>query len=330
MQKKNGSCRLINDVQPLNGVTNKESGSPPSTDEFSEDFAGYPITTAVDHYSGFYQMTLHLKSRDMTAFVVPDVGSLRMTRLPQVWTNSVSLFQRIIGKVHWQLIPDKCRPFVDDTALKGPKDRYNDAEIAPGVRRFVWEHAQIFRQFMHDCWMAGMTISGLKSAIGMPEIKIVGFLCDEDGHRPQPKKVQRILNWPVPRSLREARAFIGVVVYYRIFIEGFALIAAPIFWLFRKGWKFVWTVECSDAMTRLKAALIKAPVLITLDFSDGVLGIELAIDASTTIGWGAVLSQYQEDGKAHPARYESGIWSDQERKYDALKLECRRLIKLRF
>jgi len=172
-----------------------------------------------------------------------------------------------------------------------------------------------------------MTISDLKSAIGMPGIKIVGFLCNEDGRRPQPKKVQRILNWPIPRSLREARAFIGVVVYYRIFINGFALIAAPIFWLFKKGWKFKCTVECSDAMMRLKAAPVKAPVLITLDFSEGALEIELAIDASTTIGWDAVLSQYQEDGKAHPTRYESGILSDQKRKYDALKLECRGLIK---
>jgi len=102
----------------LNGITIKESGSPPSTDEFSEDFAGYPITTAVDYYSEFYQMTLHPRSRDMTAFIVPDVGSVRMTRLPQGWTNSVSSFQRVIGKVHSRLIPDKYRPFVDDTALK--------------------------------------------------------------------------------------------------------------------------------------------------------------------------------------------------------------------
>jgi len=55
--------------------------------------------------------------------------------------------------------------------------------------------------------------------------------------------------------------------------------------------------------------------------------IELVINASTTIEWGAVLSQYQEDGKAHPARFEIGIWSDQERKYNILKLECHESIK---
>ena len=40
-----------------------------------------------------------------------------------------------------------------------------------------------------------------------------------------------------------------------------------------------------------------------------------------------MLSQQQDDGQLHPARYESGIWSDAERKYDALKLECRELLK---
>src|ERR1700689_5136373 len=69
------------------------------------------------------------------------------------------------------------------------------------------------------------------------------------------------------------------------------------------------------------------PVLVSLDFSVSALGIELGIDASTTVGWRAVLSQYREDGKLHPVRFESGIWSDTERKYDALKLECRGLIK---
>jgi len=57
-----------------------------------------------------------------------------------------------------------------------------------------YEHAQIFRDFLQDCWLAGLTISGKKSAIGMSGICIVGFLCDENGRRPESRKVQRILD----------------------------------------------------------------------------------------------------------------------------------------
>lgn len=324
--KQNGTWRLINDVQQLNKITIRDSGMPPSVDEFSEDFAGYPISSAIDYYSGYYEISLDKKSRDLTAFYT-DLGLVRMTRLPQGWTNSVACFQRVMAKVHWRQIPHHVRPFLDDCGIKGPKDRYNDEEISPGVRRFVYEHAQIFRQFMHDCWSAGLTISGAKSAIGMSGINIVGFMCDYDGRRTDHKKVQKIVDWPTPCSVKDARGFIGIVVYYRIFIVGFAIIAAPIFMLFRKGVRFLWTAECQLAMNTLKKCITEAPVLISLDFSLSALPIILHVDASSSIGWGAILSQLQKGGELHPARFESGIWSNVERKYDALKLECRGLLK---
>ena len=127
--------------------------------------------------------------------------------------------------------------------IRGPKTRYNDEEISPGIRRFVWEHAQIFHQFMHDVWTSGMMISGAKMAIGLPGITTVGMVCDADGRHPERKKVQKILDWPALQSVKDARGFIGIVVYYRIFISGFAIVAAPIFELFRKNARFSWNPE---------------------------------------------------------------------------------------
>ena len=170
-------------------------------------------------------------------------------------------------EVHCQQIPHEVRLFLDDCGIKGPKDRYNDAEISPGIRRFVYEHAQIFERYMHDVWASGMTVSGNKSAIGVPGITIVGMVCDYDGRHPEQKKVLKIINWPVPKRTKDARAFIGIVVYYRIFIAGFAIIAAPIFILFRKNVRFDWTMECQLAMDELKQRLTTAPILISLDFS---------------------------------------------------------------
>ena len=86
--------------------------------------------------------------------------------------------------------------------------------------------------------MAGLTISDTKSAIEMKGIEIVGVLCHEEGRRPDPRKVVKILDWPTPRDMREVRGFIGIVAYYRIFIFQFSIMAALIFSLFRKGKKF--------------------------------------------------------------------------------------------
>ena len=75
---------------------------------------------------------------------------------------------RVICKVHYRQIPHQVRPFIDDCGIKGPKCRYRDerieVEMSVGkvmVRHFVHEHAKIFRTFMKDCWMAGLTISGI-------------------------------------------------------------------------------------------------------------------------------------------------------------------------
>ena len=76
-----GTYRLINDVQPLNKVTIRDSDLPSAVDEFSEDFAGHPITSAIDYYSGYYQIPLDMELRDMTAFMT-EIGLLRITRLP--------------------------------------------------------------------------------------------------------------------------------------------------------------------------------------------------------------------------------------------------------
>jgi hypothetical protein len=97
--------------------------------------------------------------------------------------------------------------------------------------------------------------------------------------------------------------------------------------LFRKTVVFDWTQERQLAMERLKSYLTSAPTLISLDFSSEAGLIVLSVVASTTIGWGAILQQRQGDGCTKPARYESGLWSATERKYDAVKLECRGLLK---
>jgi hypothetical protein len=99
VRKKDGGWRLINDVQALNKVTIRDSGMPPSVDEFSEDFACYPITSAIDYYSGYNEINLDKESRDLTAFLT-EIGLVRMTRLPQGWTNSIACFQRVMGKIH--------------------------------------------------------------------------------------------------------------------------------------------------------------------------------------------------------------------------------------
>ncbi len=61
---------------------------------------------------------------------------------------------------------------------------------------------------------------------------------------------------------------------------GFAMIAAPIYRLFRKNVSFIWGVKQDKAIDTLKVALTIALALCTLVYSEHMREIILAVDAS--------------------------------------------------
>jgi hypothetical protein len=321
-KKEKGKYRLINAALEMNRVTIRDANLPPAVDEFSEEFAGCAIASLVDLFSGYDQLPLAEKCRDMTAFMTP-LGLVRMTTIPMGATNSVAQFVRVVNKIIADHVPHHALPFVDDIGVKGPKTTYNNEFILPGVRRYVMEHIQWLDGVLADIERAGCTISGEKSQFCCEGLRVVGFVCDVEGRHPDTAKVIKILDWPPCQDAAGARGFIGICVFYRVFIAGFALIAQPIYALLKKNVPFVWGPAQQEAMDTLKIALTNPPALTSIDYENDV--VILAVDASLE-GWGGVLMVLR-NGKRHPVRYESGIWSDAEKKYDATKRECRGVLK---
>ncbi|OMO87331.1 Integrase, catalytic core [Corchorus capsularis] len=90
-----------------------------------------------------------------------------------------------------------------------------------------------------------------------------------------------------PRTVTEIRSFLGLAGYYRRFVEGFSLIAAPLTRLTRKGVPFEWDDKCEKSFQELKQHLVSAPIL-TLPTSGK--GYVVYSDASQQ-GLGCVLMQ---------------------------------------
>ena len=77
-----------------------------------------------------------------------------------------------------------------------------------------------------------------------------------------PEKVEAVMSWERPKSVFEIRSFLGLVGYYRRFIEDFSRLAAPMTRLTRKEIKFEWNDLCERAFQELKRRLTTTPILI--------------------------------------------------------------------
>lgn len=133
-----------------------------------------------------------------------------------------------------------------------------------------------------------------KCKFAQQQITYLGHILSAQGVSTDPTKVEAIVSWPIPSSVRELRGFLGLAGFYRKFIRHFAIISKPLTQLLCKGALFVWTVSHQVAFDTLKTAMSTAPVLAIPDFSKPFI---LETDASQN-GIGAVLLQ-----QGHPLAF---------------------------
>jgi hypothetical protein len=119
------------------------------------------------------------------------------------------------------------------------------------------------------------------------EINILGHTISQDGISVDPEKVQEVMDWKPPTTVRQIRSFLGLAGYYRRFILDFSRIAKPMTELLKKGVKFEWSQKCEDVFHALRQHLTTAPVLAQ---PDNTKSFDVYCDALGT-GLGCVLMQ---------------------------------------
>ena len=322
------------DVQELNRVTVRDAGLPPRTDDFAESFVGHAIYGLADLFSGYDGRRLAVTSRPLTTFSSL-IGPLRSCVLPQGATNSLPEFQRCTTHTLQEEIPKNGGVFVDDVGLKGPTSTYQDEEVAPGIRRFVYEYASTLDRFFARFIEAGITASGKKLVLATPRLHIVGTIVSKEGWHLEHGLVTKILNWGPLTSVTDVRSFLGTAGVGRKWIKGFSLIAKPLTQLTRLAVQreFYFSPEAEKAQKELKRLISTAPVLVKLDYElakkmshldplprPSEHGLVIVGIDSCQNGTGWILFQMVEKEK-HPVIFGSCTFNETESRYSQAKLE---------
>jgi len=100
-------------------------------------------------------------------------------------------------------------------------------------------------------------------------VREVGFLeviIGLDGIKMKKKKIQRVVDWLVLRSVKNMQKFLELTNYYRQFVKDFAKVAKPLHEMIKKDVKWNWREKWQKAFEKLKERFILEPVLLTPDF----------------------------------------------------------------
>ena len=88
----------------------------------------------------------------------------------------------------------------------------------------------------------------------------LSFVFTENGYEADPKKVESILNAPVPTNITEVKSVIGMTSFYSSFIKNFAIIETLLC-----DFKFLWSNKAKKAFEILKSKNTDKVVLSKID-----------------------------------------------------------------
>jgi hypothetical protein len=280
VKKKDGTFRFCVDFRHLNAITVKTKYPVPVIEELLDELQGASWFSCLDLTAGYHQIRLAAGEEPKTAFQTHS-GHYEFRVMAFGLSGAPATFLKAMNTTLHPVLRKCVLVFFDDILIYS----HNFAEHVQHVRL-------VLELLAKDQWQVKLS----KCLFAQRQLRYLGHIISEQGVATDPAKVEAVLSWPAPVSVKELRSFLGLAGYYRRFVRHFSLIAKPLTDLLKKGSIFAWTDQHLQSFEALKQAITSAPVLVLPDFAQPFV---LETDASGT-GVGAVLLQ-----RGHPLAFMS-------------------------
>ena len=298
--KRDGTCRFCVDFRKINAILVKNGYPLPNIQDIFSHMGKSKYFTTLDLKSGYWQIEVKESDRCKTAFVTHK-GLYEFNVMAFGIATAPSVFQDLMNKVLSGIGNEYAMAYLDDVIV---------------FSETLEDHFRHLEDVFERLESAGLKLKKSKCEFLKKEIHYLGHIISDKGIRPDEAKIDAIRNLPAPTTVKDVRAFIGMVGFYRNFITHFAETAKPLTALTKKNCRFSWSSEAQEAFDALKCKLIEAPILA---YPDVNLPYKLYTDASNT-AVGAMLTQVFPEGE-RAIQYLSHQLSDSQAKWPVIERE---------
>jgi len=271
VKKKDGTMRMCIDYRQLNKVTIKNKYPLPRIDDLFNQLQGARVFSKIDLRSGYHQLKIRDSDVPKTAFRTR-YGHYEFLVMSFGLTNAPAAFMDLMNRVFRPYIDSFVIVFIDDILI---------------YSRSKEEHEQHMKVVLQTLREQKLYAKFSKCEFWLESVSFLGHIVSGKGIKVDPKKIEAVQNWHRPTSATEIRSFLGLVGYYRRFVEGFSSIAAPLTKLTQKGAPFRWSDDCEVSFHKLKTTLTTTSALV-LPSSSGMYTVYCN---ASRVGLGCVLMQ---------------------------------------
>ena len=308
--KKSGGVKITVNYKKLNQITKLSQLSIPRVDLVLDSLGSGRVLSLFDLVSSFHQITAPKETVPLTAFCTPTDLYVWLV-MPQGSGSLPGRFVKVINEIFKDLKQEAA--YLDDVIV------FDSDPVA---------HVPTIRSLFERLRMHNLKLSPSKARLGATDANFLGHSISPAGLRPNAKKVSLLTNMPMPTDVKQVRALMGGVNYYRKLLPDLSKRLRPINALLRKGVKFAFTPAMEKLAREILAELTTPPVLVLPDWdaiADGSRPFHVYCDACID-GFGAALEQEQTDGSKKSIAYISRATFDSERHRTPLDLEIDRIV----
>ena len=283
--------------QTVNLYTDLDAYPLPRIDEMINEIAKHKVFSTFDLRSAYHQVEIIPEERKYTAFEAN--GRLyEFTRMPMGVTNGVPKFQRMVDEVAEKESLEGTFPYMDNVTVGGMDQEDHDKNV---------------KKFRDVAKMYNLTINESKTISSVPEINILGYCVSQGVIRPDPERLQALMELPLPSSQKSLQRTIGLFAYYSKWLHQFSDKIKPL----SEAKCFPLNDEARKAFEELKKELAD----VALQNIDESKEFDVECDASDV----AISATLNQEGR--PVAFMSRMLERHEIRYPAIEKEATSLIE---